>query len=261
MASGSWRIMATTTRAELDDKSAQQGRDFGLLSDAMENWSPQRILAWAIEQYGSRLAFATAFGAEGCALIAMMSQIPGFDKAYLFNLETGYQFPETLELRERIQERYGLRVHLVSSDESVPEMEQRFGGTIYDKDPDQCCNIRKVVPLRKVIADYGAWVTAIRRDQSAARRDAPIVGWDSKFDLVKVNPLANWTSKQVWKYVIENDVPYNPLHDQGYASIGCWPCTRAVGAGEDDRAGRWSGMAKTECGLHAPIMDKSQDEL
>jgi phosphoadenosine phosphosulfate reductase len=218
------------------------------LSLTMESWTPQQILAWSVNHYGSKIAMATAFGAEGCALIAMLAEIP--NEAYLFNLETGYQFPETLELRDRLRDRYGANVHLVKSDESVEAMEKRFGGPIYGSDPDTCCNIRKIVPLREVIVGFDAWISAIRRDQSPSRAKAPIIGWDSKFNLVKVNPLANWTKKDVWNYVIKNDVPYNALYDQGYASIGCAPCTRAVGGESDERAGRWAGLAKTECGLH-----------
>jgi phosphoadenosine phosphosulfate reductase len=218
------------------------------ISLEMERWTPEQILGWAADRHGSGLAMATAFGAEGCALIAMLSKIP--NAAYLFNLETGYQFKETLELRDRLMEKYGLVIHFVRSEETVSHMEERFGGPIYSSDPDKCCHIRKVVPLKEAISGYSAWISAIRRDQSSVRSTAPIVGWDKKFNLVKVNPLANWTKRDVWDYIINNEVPYNPLYDQGFASIGCWPCTRAISTGEDERAGRWSGMAKTECGLH-----------
>jgi phosphoadenosine phosphosulfate reductase len=168
----------------------------------------------------------------------------------LFNLDTGYQFPETLETRRRLIEKYGLPIHLVRPSQSVAEMEAAQGGPIYGTNPDLCCHIRKVVPLEQVVKGFESWISAIRRDQSPARAHAPIVGWDRKFSLVKINPLANWTKRDVWDYILKNDVPYNPLHDQGYPSIGCRPCTRAVGAGDDDRAGRWSGSAKKECGLH-----------
>ncbi len=214
----------------------------------MESWTPQEILAWSIGSFGDKIAMATAFGAEGCALIAMLAEIP--NSVYLFNLETGYQFPETLELRTQLMGKYGVFVHLVKSDQSVEAMESRFGGPIYGTDPDKCCNIRKIVPLRQTIEGYEAWISAIRRDQSSVRSTAPIVGWDKKFNLVKVNPLANWSKKDVWDYVVKNDVPYNPLYDLGYASIGCQPCTRAISDGEDERAGRWAGFAKKECGLH-----------
>ena len=133
----------------------------------------------------------------------------------------------------------------------MADMEARFGGPIYGTRPDECCRIRKVVPLKKAVAGYTAWISAIRRDQTPNRARSPIVGWDSRFDLVKVNPLANWTKQQVWRYIHDNDVPYNPLHDHGFPSIGCWPCTRTVSNGQGDRDGRWAGFAKTECGLHS----------
>ena len=218
------------------------------LSQAMEDKTPQEVLRWAWDTYGDKLTMATAFGAEGCAIIAMLSGIT--KDVHLFNLDTGYQFPETLETRQRLIDKYGIPIHLVRSAQTVSEMEAVHGGPIYDVNPDLCCHIRKVVPLEQALVGYHAWISAIRRDQAPTRAHAPIIGWDKKFGLVKVNPLANWTKRDVWDYILKNDVPYNPLHDQGYPSIGCWPCTQAVGAGQDDRAGRWAGTAKKECGLH-----------
>ena len=133
---------------------------------------------------------------------------------------------------------------------SVEAYEAQHGGPLYKRDPTQCCFDRKITVLRKSVEGRAAWISAIRRDQSPDRAAAPIIGRDKKFDLVKVNPLANWTKKLVWNFIMEHDVPYNPLHDQGFSSIGCAPCTRATLFGEDERAGRWSGTAKTECGLH-----------
>lgn len=223
--------------------------DLPALSLSMESWTPQEILQWAWETYGSKLTMATAFGAEGCAIIAMLAGIT--KDVHLFNLDTGYQFAETLDTRSRLIEKYGIPIHLVGAQESVAEMEARFGGPIYGTDPDLCCKIRKVVPLAPALEGFDAWISSIRRDGGTNERaKAPIVGWDRKYNLVKVSPLANWTKKDVWTYILNNSVPYNPLHDLGYPSIGCQPCTRAVQAGEDERAGRWSGTAKTECGLH-----------
>jgi phosphoadenosine phosphosulfate reductase len=147
-------------------------------------------------------------------------------------------------------DRYGLTIDLVRADLSVADMEAKYGGPIYRRNPDLCCHIRKVQPLLKAVAGYDAWISSIRRDQTSTRAQAGIVHWDSRFELVKVNPLANWTKQDVWNFIRTHDIPYNPLHDQGYPSIGCWPCTRAVQPGEDDRAGRWSGTGKLECGLH-----------
>ncbi len=222
--------------------------DIEEVSAELETCTPQEILRWAVREYHPRLTMATAFGAEGCAIIAMLSEIQ--PDVRIFNLDTGYQFAETLELRERIKDRYGIEVELVRARESVEEMEARFGGPIYNRQPDLCCHIRKIEPLKEAIQGYDAWISAIRRDQTPDRRRAGIVEWDQKFGLVKVNPLANWTKRDVWRYITDNDVPYNPLHDQGFPSIGCWPCTRSVAAGQDDRAGRWAGFAKLECGLH-----------
>jgi phosphoadenosine phosphosulfate reductase len=218
------------------------------ISDSLETAEPQEILRWVAREYYQRLTMATAFGPEGCIILAMLAEIE--PNVRVFNLETGYQFPETLELRDRIYEKYGIEVDFVRAEETVEQMEGRFGGPIYGIRPDECCRIRKVEPLRQAVRGYDAWISAIRRDQTFARSKAGIVEWDHKFELVKINPLANWTKTDVWRYITENDVPYNRLHDRGYASIGCWPCTKTVSEGEDERAGRWSNFAKTECGIH-----------
>ena len=222
------------------------------ISQSLENKTPQEILSWAVSAYRPRLAMATAFGAEGGVLIAMLAELGLAQDVHLFNLNTGYQFPETLETRDRLEDKYGVRVHLVSPDDAIHAAEAEAEQPLYARAPDRCCHLRKVVPLRDYLAqnDFAAWITAIRRDQTADRAQQPIVGPDPRFGLVKINPLANWNKRNVWDYISRNDVPYNPLMDSGYTSIGCWPCTRAVGAGEDERAGRWAGTAKTECGLH-----------
>jgi phosphoadenosine phosphosulfate reductase len=214
----------------------------------LEGATPQETLRWAVDQFHPYLTMATAFGAEGCCLIHMLAEIePG---VRVFNLDTGYQFPETLELRERIKERYGIEVELVQPELTALEYEARHGGPLYRNRPDQCCHDRKVVPLRRTLAGYDAWVSAIRRDQTADRALAQVIQEDVKFGLVKVNPLLTWTRRDVWRFIAAHGVPYNPLHDRGYPSIGCWPCTRAVAEGADERAGRWAGTDRKECGLH-----------
>jgi phosphoadenosine phosphosulfate reductase len=217
-------------------------------SDRLEPATPQEILQWAVNEFAPKLTMATAFGPEGCTIIHMLAQID--PRVHVFNLDTGYQFRETLQLRDDIAKRYGIEVELKQPELPVVEYEKLHGGPLYLTQPDKCCFDRKVTVLKKAAAGWNAWITAIRRDQSSDRAGAPIVGWDYKFNLVKINPLANWTKKDVWGMITKEDVPYNPLHDQGYPSIGCQPCTRAVLFGEDERAGRWSGFAKTECGLH-----------
>jgi phosphoadenosine phosphosulfate reductase len=228
--------------------------DFDEAASRLTGAHPREILRWAVETYYPKLTMATAFGPEGCMIIHLLAEIE--PRVRVFNLDTGYQFTETLELRDRIAERYGIEVEMVRAETSVAEYEALNGGPVYETDSGQCCHDRKLVPLRKAVEGYEAWISAIRADQSADRARAKLVGWDTKFGLVKVNPLLTWTKRDVWAFVVANKVPYNSLHDQGYTSIGCWPCTRPVAIGEDERAGRWAGQAKTECGLHS--LDSSQ---
>ncbi|MCA9188891.1 MAG: phosphoadenylyl-sulfate reductase [Planctomycetales bacterium] len=218
-------------------------------SAELEGAEPGEIIGWAVERYGDALTMATAFGPEGMVILHLLASIA--PQTHVFNLDTGYQFPETLELRERVHQRYGIEVEFKRPESTVEQYELQHGGPVYQTDPDRCCFDRKMSMLREAAAGYHAWISAIRRDQSPDRAKAPIVGWDKKFGLVKVNPLVNMTKKDIWKMIVDHEIPYNPLHDQGYTSIGCWPCTRAVMFGEDERAGRWSGRAKTECGLHS----------
>jgi phosphoadenosine phosphosulfate reductase len=213
-----------------------------------ESWSPQRVLTWAFETFGNEVAISSAFGAEGMVLIDMASRVrKGFR---VFTIDTEFLFPESYSLMDRIQQKYELKIERVFSLFSPEEQERVHGAALWTRDPDQCCNLRKVEPLRRKLSELGAWITSIRRDQTSFREGARKVEWDVKFGLVKVNPIADWTSKQVWRYLHEHGVPYNPLHDQNYPSIGCTHCTRAVRPGEDPRAGRWPGLGKTECGLH-----------
>jgi phosphoadenosine phosphosulfate reductase len=216
--------------------------------------SPVEILQWGVERFFPRLTMATAFGPEGCILIHLLAQIE--PRVRIFNLDTGYQFAETLTLRDQIAERYGIEVEMIRPDTTVARYEQEHGGPLYVSNSDQCCYDRKIVPLRRALVGYESWISAIRADQSSHRAKAQVVGWDAKFGLVKINPLLSWTKRDVWAFIVANRVPYNPLHDQRYPSIGCWPCTRRVADGEDERAGRWAGQAKTECGLHS--LDSSQ---
>lgn len=222
--------------------------DIEKASQALQNATPQEVLRWAVETFFPRLTMATAFGVEGCCIIHMLAEIE--PRVRIFNLETGYQFPQTLELRERIKEKYGIEVEYVRPETTVQEYEAEHGGPLYVHRPDQCCHDRKILPLRRAVQGYDSWISSIRRDQTADRGKADVVQWDAKFNLVKVNPLLTWTRKEVWTFALKNDVPYNPLHDEGYPSIGCQPCTRPVGDGEDERAGRWAGTVKKECGLH-----------
>jgi phosphoadenosine phosphosulfate reductase len=238
--------MATEIAASVDLAAVNRG-----LSEA----KPWDILRWAVEAYFPKLTMATAFGPEGCLILHMLSEIE--PRVRVFNLDTGYQFEETLRLRDQIAERYGIEVEMVRPEATAAQYEAANAGPVYSTDPDRCCRDRKLGPLRGAVAGYDAWISAIRADQSEHRAKADVVGWDAKFGLVKVNPLLRWTKRDVWAFIVTHKIPYNPLHDQGYPSIGCWPCTKPVTAGEqDERAGRWAGQAKTECGLHS--LDSSQ---
>ena len=177
----------------------------------------------------------------------------------VFTLDTGLLFQETYDLWRRLEAHCGLRIEGVRPLLTVEQQARLHGERLWERDPDQCCALRKVEPLRGAIAGLDAWISAIRRDQTADRADARVLGNDARFGLVKVNPLAAWTHEQVWDYLRANDVPFNPLHERGYASIGCVPCTSPVRPGEPARAGRWRQRPKTECGLHAQIPQSTPD--
>ena len=215
---------------------------------AAESWSPQQVLAWAFKTFGSGVAISSAFGSEGMALIDMASRVRRNFR--LFTIDTEFLFPETYSLMDRIEERYGISIEKVYPLLSPEEQARHHGAALWSRDPDRCCNLRKVEPLRRKLSELGAWITSIRRDQTSVRASAHKIEWDAKFGLAKINPIVDWTSEQVWRYIRQHDVPYNSLHDQSYPSIGCTHCTRAVGPGEDPRTGRWPGFSKTECGLH-----------
>lgn len=221
---------------------------FAGIHECAENWTPQRVLNWAFETFGNRVAISSAFGVEGMVLIDMASRVSKDFR--LFTIDTEFLFPETYALMDRIEEKYGITIEKVFPLLSPEEQERIHGAALWGREPDQCCNLRKVEPLRRKLSELGAWITSIRRDQTSIRSAARRIEWDAKFNLLKINPIVDWSSKQVWRYIHEHDVPYNTLHDRDYPSIGCTHCTRAVRPGEDPRAGRWSGFAKTECGLH-----------
>ncbi|EGF27810.1 phosphoadenylyl-sulfate reductase [Rhodopirellula baltica] len=237
-------LAADPPLAPTDEFLAELKRD----SDSLESATPQEVLKWAVDRFAPKFTMATAFGPEGMTIIHMLAEIA--PETPIFNLETGYQFQETLDLREKVKERYGIEVQYKYPSTTVEEFETLHGGPLYKTDPNRCCFERKLRVLHRAASGWHAWASAIRRDQSEDRAKAPIVGWDKKFQLVKISPLANWTKKDVWSLISKESIPYNPLHDQGYPSIGCQACTRPVQLGEDERAGRWSGFQKTECGLH-----------
>ena len=216
---------------------------------ALEGRPPAEVLAWAAGRFAPRIAFATAFGAEGCVLVDLIARnhLP----IDVFTLDTGLLFPETYALWRRLEERYGLAIRSVRPELSVEAQAAAHGPALWERMPERCCELRKVAPLRRALSGFDAWISSIRRDQTSDRSAARVVEWDLRFGLVKVNPLAGWTNEDVQRYVRLHRVPVNPLHARGYPSIGCMPCTTAVAPGEAPRAGRWRGRGKTECGLHA----------
>jgi len=187
-------------------------------------------------------------GVEGMVLLDIATRVN--PKPRVFTLDTEFLFPETYELFDRVEKRYGIKIERVYSALTPEEQQFAHGPELWNRNPDQCCNLRKVEPLRRKLAELKGWATALRRDQTKSRASSGKVEWDEKFQLVKVNPLADWTTRMVWNYVHKHNVLYNPLHDQGYPSLGCVPCTTPVQIGEDARAGRWRGTNKTECGIH-----------
>lgn len=236
-----------------DDKARFDVDRVEALAVELEDRSPQEIVARSLQEFGNRITLATGFGAEGMALIDM--SVKARPDADVFFLDTGFLFPETYDLRRRVEERYGIEIREVKPELSPRTQERAYGPALWSRDPDLCCRLRKLEPLKEALHGYDAWMTAIRRDQTAGRAHARAVEWDYRWHLVKVNPLVRWSSRDVWRYIYKEKVPYNPLHDQGYPSIGCTHCTRPVTASEGERAGRWSGHAKTECGLHGRPLD------
>lgn len=218
------------------------------ISSELETESPEATLRWALRKFRWDVALATGFGAEGCVLIHMLASID--KRARIFYLDTDLLFAETYKLLEQLEARYGVHIERKSTQLSLNAQASQYGEALWEREPDLCCSLRKVEPLREVLKGLQAWITGIRRDQSIARATARIVERDQKFDLIKINPLATWSASDVWSYINKHDVPYNRLYDSGYTSIGCRPCTTVVQIGEDARAGRWRGKVKTECGLH-----------
>jgi phosphoadenosine phosphosulfate reductase len=213
-----------------------------------ESSSVEEILEWAVDRFAPRLVMTSNFGAEGVVVIDKLARIA--PQTPVIYLETGFQFDETDRLKERIRERYRINIVEQRAELSVVEQNRLYGEKLYQRDPDMCCRIRKVEPLKRALAGYDGWIAALRRDQSPTRANIGVVEWNARHGLVKIHPLAAWTRRDVWDYIIRHKLPYHPLYDDGYASIGCEPCTRRVAAGAHERSGRWEGKSKLECGIH-----------
>lgn len=226
------------------------------IAAGFESSTAESVLKWAMDTFSPKIAFASSFGAEDVAIIDMMCRIDK-SKTRVFTLETGRLNQETYDLIDEIRKKYGIEIEVHFPDrKDVEEMTNSKGlNLMYESVENRklCCNIRKVLPLNRALTGLDAWITGIRKDQVATRSTTRKVAVDeTHHNIIKINPLADWSFDAVWEYIRKNDIPYNKLHDQGYPSIGCEPCTRAIKPGEDQRAGRWwwENAAHKECGLH-----------
>ncbi|OEH92748.1 phosphoadenylyl-sulfate reductase [Bacillus solimangrovi] len=207
------------------------------------------VLEWSYKEYGDELVYACSFGLEAMVLLHLIAKIK--QDARVIFLDTGLHFAETYETIEKIQKRFPeLRIELVKPELSLEQQEKKFGAKLWERNPNQCCYYRKVKPLEDQLSKATAWLSGLRREQSETRKHVQFINKDERFQSIKICPLIHWTEEEVWSFVKRNDLPYNPLHDQQYPSIGCAPCTHQIVEGQDSRSGRWRNSNKTECGLH-----------
>lgn len=233
--------------------------ELAALNQRFKTTPSEEILAWAWERFGARAAIGTSFQGAGLVILHLAkSRGLAFP---IFTIDTGLLFPETLALQQRLEKFLGVRIHSVKPDLTVEEQADIHGPELWRRDPDLCCTLRKVWPLRERLLDLDCWISGLRRQQAQTRAAVAVVELYVSDELsgrqiVKLNPLANWTGEAVWDYIRRYGIPYNPLYDRGYRSIGCWPCTRPTADGEDERAGRWTGFKKLECGIHTFLPKK-----
>ncbi|HEX3719731.1 MAG TPA: phosphoadenylyl-sulfate reductase [Verrucomicrobiae bacterium] len=219
----------------------------------------EEVLGWTWNRFGARAAIGTSF--QGAGLVMMhIAKTAGLPFP-VFTLDTGLLFPETLELHKLLEDFFGWKVESIVPDLSLEQQAESNGPELWARDPDLCCTIRKVLPLQSKLQTLDCWITGLRRNQSEARAEIGIIelyglNGSGGGDIVKVNPMANWTREKIWEYIRQHNIPYNPLHDAGYRSIGCMTCTRQTGEGENERAGRWTGFKKVECGIHTFLSRK-----
>jgi phosphoadenosine phosphosulfate reductase len=232
-------MVALSTREEARTLAEKAGRE-------LDGASALEILSWADEQFGPSWAVASSMADAVVPSLAAKVR-PGVDILFL---DTGYHFAETIGTRDAVAATLPVNIRTLTAKQSVEEQDASFGARLYERNPDQCCALRKVMPLRKALKDYAAWASGLRRDEASTRAEVRVVEWDEQRSMVKLNPIAAWTQDDVDRYIAENGVLVNPLLSDGYGSVGCWPCTRRIAPGEDARAGRWAGTNKVECGLH-----------
>jgi phosphoadenosine phosphosulfate reductase len=219
-----------------------------------ESMSAEDVLSWAYAEYGRKLVLTCSWQKQSSVLVHMVSEL-GLD-VDIVELDTHLFFRESYDTRERLVARYGLKL-IRPEIITVAEQHRQEGPNLWERDPDRCCHIRKVEPLLAALEPYDAWVSGIRRDQSPSRAGTPKVQWSERYGAWKIHPLADWDEKRVWAYIAVNEIPSNPLHEAGYRSIGCIPCTRPTRPDEEERAGRWAGSDKLECGIHVEATERT----
>lgn len=223
------------------------------LADRFETAPLPEILGWAWERFGERASIGTSF--QGAGLVMIHHAVKAGLPLPVFTLDTQLLFPETLETKRRLENFFELKIESLLPDQTPEQQAAELGPELWKTRPDTCCTLRKVVPLQRKLEQLAVWITGLRRQQSETREKTRILElyhFDVLRDhyILKLNPMANWSREAIWKYIADHQIPYNPLHDQGYRSIGCWPCTKATASGENERAGRWTGFDKSECGIH-----------
>jgi phosphoadenosine phosphosulfate reductase len=234
------------------------------LNEQFNSLPTEKVLAWAWQRFGNRAAIGTSF--QGAGLVMMHLAKQNGIQFPVFTLDTGLLFKETVELQKRLEDFYGFKIESLVPDLTVEQQEAAQGPELWKSDPDLCCTMRKVLPLQGKLSDLDCWITGLRREQSDTRAGIGIIELytleqSGGRDIVKLNPMANWSRDAVWKYIKDHKIPYNPLHDQGYRSIGCWPCTRKTGEADSERAGRWTGFNKVECGIHTFLPKKADFQI
>ena len=226
----------------------KDGIELDELNAGLEGLSLTEFLRWSLDTFGEKIAHVTSFGPSGVVILDHVLRLK--PSIRVITLDTQFLFEETYDLWQNIERRYAIGIEVVRPELSPEEQARQYGANLWELEPDTCCAVRKVQPLTRALAGLDGWYTGIRRDQAGQRAATQLVAWDVRYSLFKLSPLANWTRQQVWRYIRDNDVPYNRLHDQGYTSIGCTHCTRPPASVDDERSGRWAGKQKTECGLH-----------
>jgi phosphoadenosine phosphosulfate reductase len=246
------------------DSGKLTARDVAALEQQYSGRKTEEILGWAWSRFGARAAIGTSFQGSGLVMMHLAKEA-GLEFP-IFTLDTGLLFPETLELHRRMEDFFGWKIESIVPDFTVEQQAGVYGPELWKRDPDLCCTLRKVVPLQSKLRDLDCWITGLRRSESETRASIGVIeiyalDGESGQDIVKLNPMASWSREKIWDYIRQHKIPSNPLYSQGYRSIGCMTCTRKIGEGEGERAGRWTGFNKVECGIHTFLSRKVDFEI